>query len=110
MEEEYLATVNKGYAKGRKGKRGVDIVAKAFGTLVNLMEETEQDVLGDVFQGGVTYGEAGQFFTPDAIAELMAGLTVDENNTAETKGVCDPACRLGTVGGGPNRWAREGVE
>jgi len=28
MEEEYLQTVSKGYAKGEEGKRGIDSVAR----------------------------------------------------------------------------------
>ena len=53
MEDEYLATVAKGYDKGNQGKRGIDAVVRGFATLVNLMEETRSDVLGDVFQEGL---------------------------------------------------------
>lgn len=95
MEAEYLAAVAKGYDKGVKGKRGIDIVAKAFATLVNLMEETGQDVLGDVFQGAVTYGENGQFFTPEPLTELMASLTIGSDDGNGRKSVCDPACGSG---------------
>src|SRR5204862_6103388 len=62
MEEEYLATVAK-YADGEKGKRPVDHLAAAFGRLVAIKEETRADILGDLFQGAITYGERGQFFT-----------------------------------------------
>ena len=76
MEEEYLATVRKGYDRGDQGKRGIDFFGQAFGLLVVLMEETRNDILGDLFQGGITFGEAGQFFTPPDLTELMAALTV----------------------------------
>jgi hypothetical protein len=33
------------------------------------MEETRLDILGDLFQGAITYGEAGQFLTPEAVRE-----------------------------------------
>ncbi len=97
MEEEYLATVAKGYAKGEEGSRGIDLVARAFGALVNAMEETKQDVLGDIFVGGITYGERGQFFTPDSVSQLMANLTTSSDESKEPKSVCDPACGSGRI-------------
>lgn len=97
MEEEYLKTVRKGYDKGTKGKRGIDIIVKAFAELVNLMTDTGQDVLGDIFQGGITYGEAGQYFTPEPLTSLMAELTSGQDQTGETKSVCDPACGSGRI-------------
>lgn len=97
MEEEYLATVAKGYAKGKEGSRGIDLVARAFGTLVNAMEETKQDVLGDIFVGGITYGERGQFFTPDAVSQLLAHITTADDENEEPKTVCDPACGSGRI-------------
>jgi type I restriction-modification system DNA methylase subunit len=78
MEDEYLAVVRKGYAEGNPGRRGIDALTQAFGTLVDLMEATRRDILGDLFQGGITYGEAGQFITPEEICQLMAALSVDE--------------------------------
>lgn len=95
MEEEYLKTVAKGYGKGKEGKRGIDAVVRGFARLVVLMEETGQDVLGDVFTGGITYGEAGQYFTPETITDLMAELMVEEGDAKERKSVCDPACGSG---------------
>ena len=94
MEEEYLKTVAKGYGKGEQGKRGIDYIAKAFGALVLAMEETGQDVLGDIFTGGVSYGERGQFFTPDSVSQLLAEMTIDHDAT-EPQTVNDPACGSG---------------
>src|SRR5438045_10024 len=54
MEEAYLA-IAKRYSEGEKGKRGIDRMAEAFGMLVQLMEETRADILGDCFQGGITW-------------------------------------------------------
>lgn len=79
MEEEYLATVHKGYEKGSKGKRGIDSMTTAFAEMVNVMKDGFVDVLGDIFQGGITYGEAGQFFTPTAITDLMASLVTPDH-------------------------------
>src|SRR6185436_1496592 len=55
MEEQYLATVKK-HTEGKQGSRGCDSIARAFGMLVQAMEETRKDILGDLFQGGITHG------------------------------------------------------
>lgn len=97
MEEEYLATVAKGYAEGKKGRRGIDTIVKGFSELVNAMEETGQDVLGDIFTGAITYGERGQFFTPDAVCDLMGAMSVPEERTEVPQSICDPACGSGRM-------------
>ena len=79
MEEQYLATVKK-HSAGTPGKRGCDSIARAFGVLVNAMEETRQDILGDLFQGSITYGEAGQFLTPEPVCQMMAKMTLGEDD------------------------------
>jgi hypothetical protein len=66
MEEQYMATVQK-HTAGKQGRRGCDSIAHAFGSLVDAMEKTRKDILGDMFQGGITYGEAGQFISPEAV-------------------------------------------
>ena len=43
MEDEYLAVVRKGYGDGEKGRRGIDSLTQAFGTLIELMEQTRKD-------------------------------------------------------------------
>ncbi len=95
MEDEYLAVVAKGYGDGKDGRRGVDSMTRAFATLVMLMEDARKDILGDCFEGAITYGEKGQFLTPMELCTLMAKLTVDENAVAET--VCDPCCGSGRM-------------
>lgn len=95
MEEEYLTTIAKGYDKGGQGRRGIDHIVQAFAHLVDAMETTQQDVLGDIFTGAVTYAEKGQFFTPDPITELMAALTTSGDAEAGPKSVNDPACGSG---------------
>ncbi len=67
MEEEYLQTIER-HKEGTKGKRGVDKLAAMFATLVRVTEETRADILGDLFQGSITYGERGQFMTPRRFA------------------------------------------
>ena len=93
MEAQYMQVVQR-YATGQKGKRGCDSISHAFGTLVDAMERTRKDILGDMFQGGITYGEAGQFLTSEAVCELMARMTIDEAGVpaGERKRVADPCC------------------
>jgi hypothetical protein len=59
-------------------------------------ESTREDILGDLFQGGITYGEHAQYFTPAPICDLMAQLTVDDGPGL---GRCfsDPCCGSGRM-------------
>jgi hypothetical protein len=42
------------------------------------MEETRMDSPGDFFEGGITYDEAGQFFTAECACRLMTASNVDD--------------------------------
>ncbi|MEZ6137001.1 MAG: N-6 DNA methylase [Pirellulaceae bacterium] len=97
MEVEYLATVHKGYHHGKQGERGIDRITKAFALTVSAMETTGDDVLSDLFTGGITYGEKGQFFTPSSVCDLMAQLNVPNERTDAPKTVCDPASGSGRM-------------
>ncbi len=92
MEDEYMEIVPR-YTEGEKGKRAIDFIPQAFGALVEAMEKTRKDILGDLFQGGVTFGENGQFFTPDHICDVMARMSMDEGIVG--KRIFDPACGSG---------------
>ena len=96
MEEQYLATVKK-HAEGKPGKRGCDSIAQAFGALVDAMEKTRYDILGDLFQGSITYGEAGQFLTPEPVCKMMATMTVGDDEGVGKKSVCDPCSGSGRM-------------
>jgi hypothetical protein len=85
MEEQYLQ-IAKRYSEGEKGKRGIDRLADAFGLLVQLMEETRADILGHVFMGGITYGENGQFYTPESVTTLMAQMSPAPGTARQRKG------------------------
>ena len=61
MEPQYMETVQWHTAR-EWGKRGCDSIFHAFGTLVDAMECTRKDTLGDLFQGGNTYGEGPASF------------------------------------------------
>lgn len=102
MEEEYLKVVKK-HSEGKLGRRGCDSIAELFGKAVAAMEETRgemKDILGDLFQGAITYGEAGQFFSPPPICRLMANMTIadmPDDEKQQKKTVCDPACGSGRM-------------
>lgn len=96
-EEEYLSVIAKGYDKGKMPNRGADTLKTAFHTMVDAMSESGKDILGDIFTGAITYGERGQFFTPDGICDLMGSLTIPKDRTKEPKSVCDPACGSGRM-------------
>lgn len=99
MEDQYMATVTR-HTEGKPGKRGCDSISQAFGTLVHHMEKTRKDILGDLFQGSITYGEAGQYMTPEPVCQMMASMTVGdvaEEEGSARKNVCDPCCGSGRM-------------
>jgi hypothetical protein len=63
------------------------------------MDRTRADILGDVFQGAITYGEAGQFLTPEPVCDLMARMTLEPAGTTGTdrKTILDPCCGSGRM-------------
>jgi len=98
MEDEYLQTIER-HKKGTKGKRSIDTLAAMFGNLVRISDGTRDDVLGDLFQGAITYGEKGQFLTPDAICRMMAAMNLPEEKTDldGRRTVGDPCCGSGRM-------------
>ena len=97
MEDQYLDVVRK-HTAGPPGKRGCDAIAELFGRVVQIMEETRADVLGDLFQGAISYGEAGQFLTPENLTRLMADVSLsDVPDDGQRRTVCDPCCGSGRM-------------
>ena len=98
MEDEYLQTIEK-HKDGIKGRRGVDKLAEMFATLVDLTDRTRSDIIGDLFQGSITYGEKGQFLTPMPICRMMALMTIPKEQTDldGRRSVNDPACGSGRM-------------
>ena len=70
-----------------------------FGHLVSATEETRADILGDLFQGSITYGERGQFMTPESICEMMAAMSLPQEQTDldARRTVNDPCCGSGRM-------------
>lgn len=90
MEDKYAKTV-KGYGEPGGKNRAIDAMAEAFGIIVS---NPGSDLLGDVFQGAITFGEAGQFFTPEPVCRLMSLLS-GANEVQPGQRICDPACGSG---------------
>ena len=98
MEDEYMETVQR-HTEGEQGARGCDTIAHFFGQLVNGMTATNRDLLGDLFEGAISRGQAGQFLTPEPICEAMARMTLPEEPTGieGRKTVGDPCCGSGRL-------------
>lgn len=98
MEDEYLETIER-HKEGTKGKRGVDILAHMFANLVGIIDRTREDVLGDLFQGSITYGEKGQFLSPEPICRMMASMSLPHEDTGleGRRSVNDPCCGSGRM-------------
>jgi hypothetical protein len=64
-EAEYLAMFER-HKEGNPGKRGCDLMGQMFGARVDAMGKRD-DVLGDLFQGSITYGEGGQYLSPESV-------------------------------------------
>ena len=99
MEPEYLAMVGR-HTKGKAEERGVDLMARMFGELVGAMDDNEDDLLGDLYQGTITYGENGQYFTPDGVSRLMAQMSVDpaaRPSPGNPIYIHDPCCGTGRM-------------
>ena len=58
MEDEYLAMVER-HKRGDVGGRGVDLMARMMGELIEAMTAEDRDILGDLFQGCITMAKRG---------------------------------------------------
>lgn len=99
MEDEYLAMVER-HKEGTRGRRGIDLMGEVMALLVNTMERCDGDILGDLFQSAISYGEAGQYLSPESVARLLAEMSVDPD-TRPTDGrpvlINDPCCGTGRM-------------
>lgn len=96
-ENQYLQTVK------RYSKSEVQVFPEILGELILAMEEEPGDILGRVFgELGLGNKWAGQFFTPDPVAKIMAKilLTEDIKREIDEKGfvtVQEPTIGSGTM-------------
>ena len=89
-EKRYLGITEKYKSDKKIGERPIDYLCSAW---INLLKETikkQEDILGEIYMQKITRGEAGQFFTPTHITNMMAEMV------SEIKGkVSDPCCGSG---------------
>jgi type I restriction-modification system DNA methylase subunit len=71
--------------------------AELLGLVIELLEPTPQDVLGDLYMELDLGNErTGQFFTPNSISQFMARLNIVEPPPGQNfVRVCEPACGAG---------------
>ena len=86
----YLEIVKK-YNNGEEGKRPIDYLCNAWGLLQEETKEKQKDILGNIYMEMITFGEHGQFFTPEHITEMMAKMV----NIKENEKVNDTCCGSG---------------
>lgn len=91
-DKEYLKVVHKYRNTAPEGKREIDFFCRAFGLLLALMKETNNEILGELYmQWNMANKFRGQFFTPKNIATMMANLIYPHGN------ILDPACGAGIL-------------
>lgn len=98
MEQQYLQVVVK-HTEGVQGKRGCDSLTELFAKLIVAMDDSRnrmKDVLGDLFQGAVSYGANQQFFTPQSLCEAMARMTIEGAEVTPGR-FLDPCCGSGRM-------------
>ena len=81
MEQEYLRTINS-YEKEHQ-----NIFPKMFGELILMFEESKDitDILGPFYEREhLGNSHLGQFFTPSHISDLMAEISIEDENTLKS--------------------------
>lgn len=92
-EARYMEIVGR-YASNREiGARPIDRFSAAMAELHQEMAD-DADILGEIFMMEITYGEHGQFYTPEALTRVMAAMTMDPDDQ-EPRTISDPACGSG---------------
>jgi type I restriction-modification system DNA methylase subunit len=103
--DKYMEIIKK-YSEGKIGERAIDHFANAFKLLITESRESKKDVLGEIFQAQITYGEHGQFFTPEHVSDFMSKIVMPEkcpnDNSvpekevqSEPETIMDPCCGSG---------------
>ncbi len=94
-EDEYLQ-IMQGYSKEE-----IAVFPELLGILVNLLNPEPRDVLGELYMSlDLGNQNAGQFFTPPTVSELMAEIAFDDNIEYMQDSfftLSDPACGAGST-------------
>ena len=97
-EERYLEIMRRYDNTGKMGERPADYFAAAYGALRLEIENSGGDPLGDIYMREITYGEHGQFFTPQSVADMMAEVIHAPSKSEEGREVVyDPCCGSGVM-------------
>ncbi|RPI19469.1 MAG: SAM-dependent methyltransferase [Ignavibacteriae bacterium] len=92
-DEHYLEIVRRYGNEGKTGERVIDYFAKAFTALLKIMQETNDDILGELYmQWNMANKFRGQYFTPKQVAEFMAKAISPQGGK-----ILDPACGSGIM-------------
>lgn len=90
-EEIYFQAID-GYEKEELSE-----FAKMVGMIqFNALQAPYSDLLGQFFTEHITRGHNGQFFTPDSVCQMIAGIH-GEPGTDQGKTIADPACGSGRL-------------
>lgn len=90
--DNYLSIVNKYNNERKKGERAIDYFKNAFHLLMSKMQETNEEVLGEIYMTwNISNKYSGQFFTPKHIARFMAMINRPYGV------ICDPTCGSGIM-------------
>jgi type I restriction-modification system DNA methylase subunit len=92
--DAYMKIVGRYADERERGERNIDQFAAAYSALILGIDREESDPLGDVYMSAISFGEHGQYFTPQPIAELIVNATGDIH-PGQT--VLDPACGSGVM-------------
>lgn len=102
MEQEYLRTI-KTYSEEEQR-----LLIKMFSELIMMYEECKEvtDILGPIYMNTKSKDKhLGQVFTPAHISDLMAEVTIEDENSLKSKieengfiTLLDPACGSGRIG------------
>ena len=91
-ENCYLNIVNK-YERPE-----IEIFPKMLAILnAQVLKEPYSDILGGYYTNEISKGHNGQYFTPDALCDLMAGVVMDIPKDTLNETVLDPTCGSGRM-------------
>jgi len=99
-DEPYLDILDD-YGRGRdrdRGNRTPDLFSEAHRELMQLMQKTNQEVLGVAYEAfGMDNDAFGQHFTPHSTCDLMAEILMDSGSPDPPITIADPACGSGRM-------------
>lgn len=91
----YLEIMGQYRNKGPEGQREADHFANATACLMRYMQATNEEALGPLYEEYAADHYRGQFFTPAAVAQLMARICHTNPPEQGRFKVLDPACGAG---------------